>query len=236
MKKTVRVQRKTKRMDQVCSWSAFISCSYQLQTNQTNLSTSCRQYHQEGLQHHQVHLGAVPDHRWERHQVAELRLQRIHRHLHRSAHRALHADQRSQEGSAYNIYKYIFKSNDGKWLQKRKSEINSTFKFNNMCNLKKYTKKVYDYSLSIKWISLADAGLDLIHCSSCRETCRPARASVCTTRSRWNWTDLVNLDWTGSVRRTPAQTETAADESTTVWIPSLPETACPGLPFWLILL
>lgn len=72
------------------------------------------------------------------------------------------------------------------------------------------------------------------YCSPCRETCRPARASVCTTRSRWNWMDLVNLDWTGSVRRTPAQTESAADESTTVWIPSLPETACPGLQLWLL--
>ncbi len=62
-----------------------------------------------------------------------------------------------------------------------------------------------------------------------RETCRPARASMCTTRSRWSWTDLLNLDWTGSVRRTRTQTESAADEPDTAWIPSLPETASPGL-------
>lgn len=61
--------------------------------------SSLRQHHQASVQHHKVHLGALPDNGGQLHQMDERHVQGVHRHLHCAAYRALHADQRGQEGT-----------------------------------------------------------------------------------------------------------------------------------------
>lgn len=78
-------------------------CDRVLQTQMfcqlSSLTICLRQHHQASVQHHQVHVGALPDDSGQLHQVDERHVQGVHRHLHRAAYRALHANQRGQEGA-----------------------------------------------------------------------------------------------------------------------------------------
>lgn len=59
----------------------------------------CRQHHQACVQHHKVHLGALPDNGGELHQLDERHVQGVHRHLYGASSRALHADTWGQKGT-----------------------------------------------------------------------------------------------------------------------------------------